>query len=287
MSGTGGAAAGAGARRRPRPEEDAHHRAEPGPRHPRPDPVAHLRRPHRLRADLREALRDRRGPAHPSPARRRPARGQRRRQDGRHQAAAERQVQRRHAARRRGRPLLARAPPDDEGLQPQERAGVGERGRGRRCAHRPPAPQGAVLAADRPARRPGRHAGVAGRRHQARRQVRHRAGVRGALAVRRACPAGPHRRRALAALLRQGSREVRPDRVPHHPRRQRAGGQPPQRRHRRHAPGGAHRCRQPAQGRPFRGLQRHRAGLQLGHDQPAQQDRQDAAAGQPRHAAGQ
>ena len=41
------------------------------------------------------------------------------------------------------------------------------------------------------------------------------------------------------ALLRSVGGEVRPDRLPDHPRRQRAAGQPALRRHRRHAPGGA------------------------------------------------
>ncbi len=205
------------------------------------------------------------GLQHPAAARRRPAGGQRRRQDRHHQAAARREVQRRHAHDRGGHEVLARPAPRDEGLQPPERAGVGHRGRGRRSAHGAAAAQGAVLAAHRPARRPGRHADLAGGRQEARRQVRHRARVRGPVAVRRARGPGPDRGRALAPLLRPGGGEVRPDRLPHHPRRQRPPGQPALGRHRRHAPGGAHRRRQPQEGRPLRGLQRHRPRLQLDH----------------------
>ena len=54
------------------------------------------------------------------------------------------------------------------------------------------------------ARRPRRHAGVAGRGQQARREVRHRAGLRGAVELRRARAAGPHRAREVHPLLRSG-----------------------------------------------------------------------------------
>ena len=111
------------------------------------------------------------------------------------------------------------------GSNRKQRAGVGDRGRGGRPAHRAPAPQGAVRAADRAARRPRGHAGVPGRGQEARREVRDRAGLRGPVAVRRAGAPGPDRARALAALLRPRGGEVRPPRLPHHSRRQRAPGE--------------------------------------------------------------
>ena len=67
----------------------------------------------------------------------------------------------------------------------------------------------------------------------------HRAGVRGAVVLRGARAAGPHRAREVHPLLRSRPGALRPARVPHHPRRQRARGQPAVGRHRRHAPGGA------------------------------------------------
>src|SRR5439155_5633548 len=66
-------------RRGARAEEDTRGGAQPGPGHPRSDAGAHVRRPHRVRALLREALRDRRGTAHLAAARRRAARHHRRR----------------------------------------------------------------------------------------------------------------------------------------------------------------------------------------------------------------
>ena len=73
--------------------------------------------------------------------------------------------------------------------------------------------------------------------------------------VRRAAP--PH-------YFDPGRGEVRPDRLPHHPRRQRPAGQPALGRHRRHAPGGADRRGQPQEGGALRGLERDRPRLQLG-----------------------
>ena len=172
--------------------------AQPGPRHPRPDPVPHLRRADHLLADVREALRDRREPEHPAPqlAAALPAVS-----DGGKTVTIKLRTGVKFndgtAVQRRGDEALARPAPRDEGLQPPQRAGVGHRGRGRRPAHRPPAAQGAVLAAHRAAGRPGRHADLAGGRQEARRQVRHRAGVRGPVAVRRARAARPDRGRAL------------------------------------------------------------------------------------------
>src|SRR5207244_5612430 len=48
---------------RARAEEDARGGPQPRPRHPRPDPGPDLRGTDHLRADVREALRDRREPA--------------------------------------------------------------------------------------------------------------------------------------------------------------------------------------------------------------------------------
>ena len=69
--------------------------------------------------------------------------------------------------------------------------------RRRRSDDGAPQPVGAVLAAARAARRPRRHDGVAEGGAGRGRQVRREAGVRGAVQVRRARRAGPHRARAL------------------------------------------------------------------------------------------
>ena len=261
--------------------------AQPGPRHPRPDAVPHLRGAHHLLPDVREALRDRREPEHPAAARRRPAGRERRRQDRHHQAAVRREVQRRHALHRGGHEALARPAPRDEGLQPPQRAGVGHRGRGRRSAHDAAAAQGAVLAAHGAARRPagmpvspaadkklGDKFGTApvcvGPWQFVERVPQDR------IVVERS----PHYFDQAAAKFDRIVFRIIPDDnvrlanlrsgdidVMHH--------------------GGAHRRRQPQEGGALRGLQRHRPRLQLGHDQPAQQDRQDEPARRPRHAAGQ
>ena len=68
-------------------------------------------------------------------------------------------------------------------------------GRGRRSAHRPPLAGDAVPAADLAAGRPRRDDHVAGGARPARREVRHRPGVRRAVLVRRADRLGPDRAR--------------------------------------------------------------------------------------------
>ena len=133
-----------------------------------------------------------------------------RRQGGHHQAAARRQIPRRRAVRRRGREVLARAPPDDAGLVPQ--AGTGQRRpcrRGRSPDHQAGA-EDAVLAADRAAHRPRRHDGLAQGGQGGGRQVRPASGLRRALQIRRARAAGPHRVRKIRRLLEQGQHPHRP-----------------------------------------------------------------------------
>ena len=119
--------------------------AEPGSGHPGSHARPHLRGAHHLRADVREALRDRREPEDPPPARGGAAGVLRRRQDGHDQAAHRREVQRRHADERRGHEVLARSPPRDEGLEPPERAGPRRRGGGRGSGDGPAQAEGAVL----------------------------------------------------------------------------------------------------------------------------------------------
>ena len=180
--------------------------AQPGSGHPGSHAVPHLRRAHHLRADVREALRDRREPeasipSSPPRCRRSPTAARRSRS-----SSARREVQRRHADERRGGEVLARPAPRDEGLQPAQRAGVGRprsrswiRSRSGSSSRRRSPAHGA-------ARRPRRHAGVADRGQEARRQVRDRAGVRGAVGVRGARGPGPHRAREVHPLLRSGRR---------------------------------------------------------------------------------
>ena len=226
---------------RRRAEEDARRRPQPGSGHPRPDAVAHVRRAHRLRADVREALRHRRGSQDLPAARRRAAGLLRRRQDGDDQAAAGGQVQRRHADERRGGAVLPRPPPAHEGLQPAQRDRPHHGDRGRRPPHGAAQAEGAVRPARRDARRPRGHAGVAGPGEQARREVRNRAGLRRAVELRRARAPGPHRAREVRALLRPRPGAVRQAHLPHHSRRQCPARQPALRRHRLHAAGRAHR----------------------------------------------
>ena len=203
---------------RPRAEEDARRGVESGSRHPRPDAGPDLRRENRLLPDLREALRDRREPPDLAAARRRHAHDQRRRPDRHHQAPPGREVQRRDPDDRRGREVLPRPAPRAEGLHAGQRAGAGGSGRGGRPAGRALAPEGGVLPAARPTHRPGRHARVTGGGQEARRQVRHRPGLRGAVAVRRAGGPGPDRRGAIGPLLRPRAGAVRQDHFPDHPR---------------------------------------------------------------------
>ena len=84
-----------------------------------------------------------------------------------------------------------------------ELAPVHERGRDRR-GHGAAQPVGAVRAAARAARRPRRHDGLAQGRAGRRRQVRRQAGVLGAVPLRRARRAGPHRR--SSAIRTTGTR---------------------------------------------------------------------------------
>ena len=210
---------------RPRPEEDARRRPQPGSGHPRSHAGQNLRRAHHLLPDVREALRDRRVPQDPPAARRRPAGDHRRRPHRHHQAARGREVQRRHPDGRRVGEALAGSPPHAAGLEPRERAGAGRGRRGGRAAHPSPAFEGAVLAAAGPAHRSRRHAALAGRPQEARRQVRHRAGLRRPVAVHRARRPGSDRGREVAALFRARAGQVRQDRLPDHPGRQRAAGE--------------------------------------------------------------
>ena len=89
----------------PRPDHAAH-RPRRGPRRARPDAGAHLRRPHRLRVALRQAVRHRRQAQHRAAAGA-VARDLRGRQDGHHQAAPGRQVPRRRGVGCRGREMHA------------------------------------------------------------------------------------------------------------------------------------------------------------------------------------
>ena len=191
------------------------------------DPIAgaHLCRPHRLLVDLRQAVRHRREAERRAAARARP-RDLGRRQDRHHQAAPRREVPRRRAVRRRGGEVQPRPPPHHEGLVPQARARLGRQGRGRRSADHQAQPQGAVLAAARPAHRPRRHDGVAQGGRSRGRQVRPEAGLRRPLQVRRARPAGPHRRREVRRLLEQGQGPHRQDHLPADRRRHGAPRQP-------------------------------------------------------------
>ena len=172
-----------------------------------------------------------------------------RRQDGDHQAAPGREVPRRRDVRRRRGEVQPRAPPHHEGLVPQARARLGRHHRGRRSGDHQAEPQGALLAAARPAHRPRRHDGLAQGRRGRGRQVRPEAGLRRPLQVRRARPAGPHRGREVRRLLEQGPGVHRQDHLPAHRRldgapRQPALGQP---RHDRARAGDRHQdgARQP------------------------------------------
>ena len=160
--------------------------------------------------------------AHRAAARARP-RDLGRRQDGHHQAPARREVPRRRAVRRRGRQVQPRSPPHHEGLVPQARDRLDRQRRGRRSADHQAQPQGAVLAAARPAHRPRRHDGLAQGGRSGGRQVRPEAGLRRPLQVRRARPAGPHRGREVRRLLEQGPGLHRQDHLPADRRRARCG----------------------------------------------------------------
>ena len=193
--------------------DDAAHRPGRGPRRARPDAGAHLRRPHRVRVAVRQAVRHRRQAQHRAAAGA-VARDLRGRQDRHHQAAPGRQVPRRRGDGRGGRQGQPRAAHDDAGLVPQARARRRRQGRGGRRLDRAAAPQEPVLAADRPARRPRRHDPEPEGGEGGRRQVRPQAGVRRPLQVRRARAAGPHRAREVRRLLERGQRARRSHRLP-------------------------------------------------------------------------
>ena len=93
-------------------------------------------------------------------------------------------------------------------------------------AHDQAQPQGAVLAAAVPAHRSRRHDGLAQGGRSRRRQVRPQAGLRRPVQVRRAGPAGPHRRREVRRLLEQGPGLHRQDHLPADRRWHGAPGQP-------------------------------------------------------------
>ena len=217
-------------------------------------------------------------PPHLAPARRRAARRLGRRQDGHHQAAPGREVQRRHrdergggaSSRSTGTATLKGSNRRSE-LEPVTAVEVVDPLTVRLRLKAPFAPLVATLA-DR-AGMPVSPAAV----NKLGDKFGDRAGVRGPVAVRGARAAGPHRGGEVAALLRSRPAKLRPARLPDHPRRQRAAGQPAVGRHRLHAPGGAHRRGEPQAGGALRGLERDRHRLQRHHHQPAQQDRQDPA----------
>ena len=179
------------------------HRPRRRSRRPRSDAGAHLRRPHRVRVAVRQAVRHRRKAQHRAAARHllRMVGGQ---QGADHEAADRRHLPRRREVRRGGRQVQHRAPQDDGGLEPPRRAGAGGERRRRRRIDRAPQPVGAVRAAARRAGRPRRHDGLAEGGAGRGRQVRRQAGVLGAVQVRRARRAGPHRR--SSAIRTTGTR---------------------------------------------------------------------------------
>ena len=176
--------------------DDAARRPGRGSRCARSDAGAHLRRSHRLRVALRQALRHRRQAQHRAAAGA-VARDLRGRQDGHHQAAPGRQVPRRRGHGRRGGQGQPGAAHDHAGLVPQARACRRRQGRGGGRRDRATAPQEPLLAADRPAGRPCRHDPESQGGEGGGRQVRVEAGVRRAIQVRRARAAGSHRGREV------------------------------------------------------------------------------------------
>ncbi len=90
-------------------------------------------------------------------------------------------------------------------------------GRDDRRSDRQAQPLGALRAASRAAHRSRRHDRVAEGGGGARRQVRHQAGLRRSLQIRRARGAGPHRAREIRRLLGQGQRQDRQGGLPADP----------------------------------------------------------------------
>ncbi len=181
----------------------AAHRPGRGPRRPRSDARAHLRRAHRLCRVVRQAVRHRRKARHRAPARDvvRVVGGQ---QSAHAQAAFRRDVPRRREIRRRSREIQHRAAQDDGWLQSPRRARAGDDGRRRRSRDGAPQSVGAVRAAPGPARGSRGDDGLAQGGAGGRRQVRRQSRLLGPVPFRRARRAGPHRARAVRELLEQG-----------------------------------------------------------------------------------
>ena len=99
-------------------------------------------------------------------------------------------------------------------------------GQRRRSADHQAQSQAAVLAPAGPADRSRRHDGLAQGHGSGGRQVRAASGLRRALQIRRAGPAGPHRRREVCRLLEQGPGLHRQDHLPADRRRHRAAREP-------------------------------------------------------------
>ena len=182
-----------------------------------------------------------------------------------------RHVPRWREARRGGGQVQPRAPQDDAGLQPARRAGAaGQRGRGRPDDGQAQ-PERAVLAAAGRAGRSRRDDGVAEGRAGRRRQLRRQAGLLGAVQVRGARGAGPHRARALRRLLEQGQHPLRQDHLHADRRRHRAAGQPQVGPVRLHRARGVERHREAAGREEVQGHAHHRDRLPGHHDQRGQE----------------
>ena len=214
--------------RRPRRRADPALRHDGGSGRPRPDARPDLREPDGVRGALRQA-RGYRARSEAGAAARHLLGAVARREGADHAPAPGCPVPRRREARRRGGQVLDRAPHEDAGLA----APLGDRtdrlGGRRRRPDLPDQPEAAVRAAAGAVHRPGRHDGLAQGRRTARRQVRHRAGLRRTVQVRGAGAAGPDRGRALPRLLEQGRDPHPAGRVPADPRCHRAAHQPARR----------------------------------------------------------
>ena len=130
------------------------------------------------------------------------------------------------------------------------------------------APFSPLLAA---ARRPRRHDGLAQGGAGRGRQVRRQPGVLGAVQVRRARRAGPHRARALSQLLEQGRDPFRQDHLPADRRLDGAPRQPAVRPARLHRAHGAVRRAGAQERQPLQDLEDHRDRLPGHHDQRRQE----------------